>query len=337
MKLSIIIPLYNSGKYLPTCLDSLLRQNLAKSQFEIIIVNDGSTDDSLEVANAYAEEHSNFKIVSKVNGGVGSARNMGISKASGDYIYFIDPDDYLADHVLSKLIEVAIKENLDILTFGSKSVDINEMLLNSDQRESPELSKIYSGIDYIAKYKFQNEIWWYLIKRSFIEDTQIRFIEDRWMEDAILTVELFTKAERMAKLSLDGHRHVTIIGSAMKSREPEHYLRVIDDNRNAAMVFEPLIRDLENSGANTECIDRLRVRQQSFVFFMMVRMLKSTISLNKVKETMNQLSTTHAYPLTNFISKDYSDFKYKVLTVLFNKKQVYYFLFRIFNPILKRL
>jgi len=337
MRLSIIIPLYNSGKFLPTCLDSLLRQGLNPKHFEVIIVNDGSTDNSIEVAETYLNSTINIQIVSKTNGGVGSARNKGLSLAKGDYIYFIDPDDYLADGVLPILLDTAATNDLDILTFGSKAVDDTDLQRLSEQNGNLELSTIYSGIDYIANNRFQNEVWWYLIKRSFLKETQIQFIEDRWMEDAILTAELFIKAERMAKFSLDGHRHVTISSSAMKTKEPKQYLRVIDDNRNAALVFESMISELESKQVNQACIKRLRTRQQSFVFFMMVRMLKSTIGMQKVKQMLNQLSHTKAYPLTDFVGVDYSGFKYKLLTVLFNNKAFYYFLFRLCNPFLKRL
>ena len=335
MRLSIIIPLYNSGRFLPTCLDSLLRQGLDPKHFEILVINDGSTDDSLDIANRYVKDHFNISVFSKDNGGVGSARNKGMSLAKGDYIYFIDPDDYLADMVLPSLLDVAETNTLDILTFGSKSVDDTVLQTKNEQDHDLELSQVYNGIDYIANFRYQNEVWWYLIKRSFIKEAQIKFIEGRWMEDAILTAQLFTEANRMAKFPLDAHRHVLVKGSAMTSKEPTHYLKVIDDNRNAAMVYESLITDLKARTVNEGCINRLRTRQQSFVFFMMVRMLKSTITLDKAKQTISELSTTGAYPMTRFVGEDYHGFAYVVLTKLFNKRPLFYTLFRLFNPIFR--
>ncbi|WP_299362442.1 glycosyltransferase [Winogradskyella sp.] len=335
MRLSIIIPLYNSGEFLPTCLDSLLRQGLDPNDYEILIINDGSTDNSLDIANAYVEANSSIRVFSKENGGVGSARNKGLSLAKGDYIYFIDPDDYLADRTLPILLDVTESNTLDILTFGSKSVENSVLQTESNLHDNIELSTIYNGIDYIANFRFQNEVWWYLIKHSFIKEAQIRFIEGRWMEDAILTAQLFIQANQMANFPLDSHRHVIVKGSAMKSKEPSHYLRVIDDNRNAAMVFESMITDLEAKHVNPDCIKRLRTRQQSFVFFMMVRMLRSTIALEKIKPTMNELSTTNAYPMTEFVGVDYNGLAYAVLTRLFNHRPIFYSLFRLFNPLLR--
>lgn len=337
MKLSIIIPLYNSGHFLPTCLDSLFKQDLKESDYEILIINDGSTDNSLDIALAYANKHSNVKIHSKVNGGVGSARNVGISMAKAEYIYFIDPDDYLASNVLGTLLQTADENDLDILTFKSRQTKDSGLYHTTPDLSNMALHGIVNGIDYIASKRFQNEVWWYFIKLSFLKDTEVRFIEDRWMEDAILTTQLFINAKRMSHLPLDAHRHLIVEGSAMTSKEPIHYLNVIDDNRNAALVFESMIDDLEEKVVSAKCIKRLRTRQQSFVFFMMVRMLRSTIKLKDVKATMSQLSQTNAYPLNIFPGEDYKGWAYRFLVKLFNSKKRFYFLFRVFNPVLKKI
>jgi glycosyltransferase involved in cell wall biosynthesis len=335
MKLSIIIPLYNFGKYLPKCIESLLSQNVNESDFEIIVVNDGSTDNSLEIANGFSKIYTNVIVHDKVNGGVGSARNKGMSLAKGDYIYFIDPDDYLVPNTLKILLTIVENNNLDILTFISKPITDSELHDVNPRTNDISMSSVYTGIDFIANYNYQNEVWWYLIKRSFIEEAKIQFIEDRWMEDAIITAQLFLKANRMANMPLDAHRHLMIEGSAMTSKEPEHYLKVIDDNSNAALVFESLINALIKKSANPKCIERLRVRQQSFVFFMMVRMLKSTIHINEVKFNVDKLSLTKAYPLNSFPNQDYKGASYKILTWLFNSKSRFYSLFKLMNPIFR--
>ncbi|MTE25821.1 glycosyltransferase [Winogradskyella ouciana] len=335
MKLSIIIPLYNSGHFLGKCIDSLLRQNLKPEGYEILVINDGSTDNSLEVALKFEKEYSNINVFTKTNGGVGSARNMGMSLAKGEYIYFIDPDDYLTKNVLQSILNEAINNSLDILTFLSKQTTDPNFFSESPQAKNIQSTKIYNGVDYIANNRYQNEVWWYIIKRSFIEETKIRFIEDRWMEDAIITPQLFLKANRIAKFPIDAHRHLIVKDSAMKSKEPTHYLRVIDDNRNAAIIFESIIEDLEKNNSNPNCIKRLRTRQQSFVFFMMVRMMKSTLTIDRVKLVMNELSTTGAYPMDSFVGKDYKGVTYTILTKLFNNKNLFYVLFRLFNPLLK--
>ena len=91
--LSYIIPLYNCGAYIGAFLNSVLAQGLEADEYEVIVVNDGSTDDGGEIVAQYCREHSNFQLIEKENGGVSSARNRGIDEARGEYIYFMDADD----------------------------------------------------------------------------------------------------------------------------------------------------------------------------------------------------------------------------------------------------
>jgi glycosyltransferase involved in cell wall biosynthesis len=335
MQLSIIIPLYNSGHFLNSCIESLLRQDIDIEDYEILIINDGSTDDSLNIASELVKKYSNVLVHSKKNGGVGSARNFGLSFAKGEYIYFIDPDDYLAPNVIKAILNVAQTHSLDILTFLSQKTNSSNLFKKSVQEKNINPSDIHTGIEFIANNVFQNEVWWYFIKRTFLEKANIKFIEDRWMEDAIITVQLFLSANKIAKLELDAHRYLVFEGSAMTNKEPAHYIRVIDDNRNAAAVFEDIINTLIQKGANSKCIERLRTKQQSFVFFMMVRMLRSTMSIDEVKRSIGELSLTNAYPLNSFPGQDYKGISYKVLTLLFNSKRRFYSLFRLINPVFK--
>ena len=313
MRLSIIIPVYNAAQFLSICLDSLLVQDINFTNYEILIINDGSTDNSLLIANSYRDKHTHIKVYTKENGGVGSARNKGLSLSKGTYVYFIDPDDYLAKDVLKTIIEQAEKNELDILTFISQSTTDSSLYHSAPDKAGLELSTILNGEDYIANHNYKNEVWWYVIKREFIEETKIKFIEDRWMEDAILTAKLLLKAHAMAHIPLDAHRHLIVEGSAMTNKEPSHYLRVIDDNRNAAMVFESLIEDLQKKNVNSECIKRLRTRQQSFVFFLMVRMLKSAISFSKAKKVIEDLSITNVVCLSEGLL-----YKFLLITILLN-------------------
>lgn len=338
MKLSIVIPAYNVAKYISKCLDSLLDQDLDCSSYEIIVVNDGSKDNTLEITQSYVENHRNIKVIDKKHSGVGSARNAGIDNAIGRYIYFIDADDYLISNVLNLLITSIENNNLDILTFDSKIISKTEDFYPPKNIENLEISSIESGEDYIAYNRYKNEVWWFLIGSEFLKQSNIKFIEDRWMEDAIFTAELFLKATRMAYFPLDAHRHLVVSGSVMTSKEASHYKRVIYDIYNIALGFDSIINKLKsNPSSNKDCITRLKARQQSFVFFMMVRMLKSTIDLKEVKPIINKLDSVEAYPLNLFVGKDYKGYLYTILVKLFNSKTIYYFLFRIFNPLFRHL
>ena len=98
-KVSFIVPVYNAGKYLHRCIDSLMQQSF--TDFEVLLVDDGSSDDSGKICNDYAAKDERVKVFRKVNGGVSSARNLGLDNASGEYISFVDADDYLETNAMS--------------------------------------------------------------------------------------------------------------------------------------------------------------------------------------------------------------------------------------------
>ena len=131
-KVSVIVPVYNTENYLSKCLDSLINQTF--KDFEVIIVNDGSTDNSQEIIDKYTKKCSNFKGYIKENGGLSDARNYGIKKATGDYIALVDSDDYVDKSFLEKMHGKAINDNLDIVVCDAVNVyeDGKEEIIKSN-------------------------------------------------------------------------------------------------------------------------------------------------------------------------------------------------------------
>ncbi len=337
MKLSIIIPVYNVEKHIGRCLDSLLLQDLDINEYEIILINDGSKDDSIFIATKYQQKHSNIFIYHQKNAGVGSARNKGINLAKGEHIYFIDPDDYLASNVLKTILDYINDHDLEVLTFlsiGTLRTDLKAS--NSNNDISFAVNKM-TGINYIGEMGYKNEVWWYIVKKSFLKEIGIAFISGRWMEDAIFTTELLIKAQNVAYLPIDAHRHVKVEGSAINSKEAEHYIKVIYDQANAVKEFSRFVEEVRHSEPlNLECLNRLEARHQSLVFFMMIRILKSKITFNEVKIILKKMIEIGAYPLNKFTEKEYNKILYVFITKLFNFKYIYYILFLILNPFLRR-
>ena len=107
IKLSVIIPIYNVELYIKRCAESTLNQNLSKDEYEVIFVNDGTKDNSVEVLNKAIdfEKYPNFHIYNKENGGLSSARNFGLDKAHGDYVWFVDSDDWIEPNCLAKIVK----------------------------------------------------------------------------------------------------------------------------------------------------------------------------------------------------------------------------------------
>ena len=117
MKLSIIIPMFNVEKYINQCLNSLIHQDISSSNYEIVIINDGSTDSSYLKASVFQEKYPHVKIYTQQNSGVSSARNKGIEISSGEYFFFIDADDYIALNSLKGIVNLANDKQLDMQEF----------------------------------------------------------------------------------------------------------------------------------------------------------------------------------------------------------------------------
>ena len=131
-KVSVIIPIYNVEKYLERCLKSVINQSL--KDLEIICVNDGSEDKCIDILNFYQDKDSRIIVINKKNGGLSSARNAGIKRARGEYIYFIDPDDYIESWALEDLIYVSQKNNCDVVISGYKTNPTNEIINPLDRK-----------------------------------------------------------------------------------------------------------------------------------------------------------------------------------------------------------
>lgn len=183
-KVSVIVPVYNVEKYLKKCLDSLVNQTL--KDIEIICVNDGSTDNSLQILQEYANTHSNIVIVDQENQGVSLARNNGIKKAKGGYISFVDPDDWVETDMYETLYKKAIKTNADIvecdyrMVFENSTKVKNRTLFGSlhTWKKFPiACGKIFDW-KYIKNDIFDGlrcMVWNRLYKRSLILDNNLTF------------------------------------------------------------------------------------------------------------------------------------------------------------------
>lgn len=206
-KVSVIMPVYNVGEYLPKCLDSILSQTL--KDIEILCVNDGSTDNSLDVLNSYAERDKRIIIIDKDNEGSGIARNTALARAQGEYVYFVDSDDWLDnDLVLAKITEKADKDNLDILIFGGLSCyeKDNEIKKTMGGYSLKNLSDKWKNIVFSSQeikkdvFKFPSTAWTKLYRREFLEKNKIRFQVLGVGQDQLPFFHSMITAERIAVL-----------------------------------------------------------------------------------------------------------------------------------------
>ena len=198
LKLSIIIPIYNVEKYIGTTIESIYRQNLSNEEFEVILINDGSTDNSLKIINELSIKYNNIIVLTQENQGPSIARNKGISIAKGEYIHFMDSDDIVMDSTLQKMLNTAIEYQLDILKGDytrASNLDIEKGIKPIKQEVTYKLKTGEEGFidDNDPMYCY---IWMHLFKREFLLNNNLFFINIGCFEDTAFIAHTYLKAKR---------------------------------------------------------------------------------------------------------------------------------------------
>lgn len=169
--ISVIVPAYNAEKYLRRCIDSILAQTF--TDFELLLIDDGSTDKSGEICDEYADKDARIRVFHKANGGVSSARNVGLDNALGEYICFCDADDWVDTHWLQGFIEV-YPNDLIVQGFCYKNPDQKNW---EKCKINNECKKVLDALDYLHRVKNMGYLWCRCFKSSIIKDNNIRFNE----------------------------------------------------------------------------------------------------------------------------------------------------------------
>ncbi len=191
-KISVIIPVYNTEKYLETCLASIINQTY--KNLEIIIINDGSTDSSLEICNKYKKIDKRIKIINQENKGQSVARNNGIKIATGDYLHFMDSDDFIPLNYYENIISSGTITDADMLLAGfyfekHPQLSVKFENINCYTSKHDKLERTF-----LLYYQFS---WLYLIKKELITKNNIKYPENRIMEDVEFTTKLALLANKI--------------------------------------------------------------------------------------------------------------------------------------------
>ncbi|WP_304960408.1 glycosyltransferase [Thomasclavelia cocleata] len=200
--LSIIIPIYNVEKYLKRCINSLLSQNL--DNYEIILIDDESKDLSGEIADEYAKKYEFIKVIHQKNKGLAGARNTGLNIASGEYILFVDSDDWLIENTINKLLSEAKLYDLDIGVADFRYVD-EDNLIEPNKGKPYECKTIISGEEYLTKcleIKLPMMVWKSIYKHKFIVNNQLFFLEGFNHEDEHWMPLCYLKAKRVKNIDI---------------------------------------------------------------------------------------------------------------------------------------
>ena len=226
MRLSILVPAYNVEGWVTRCLDSIFNQDVPS--VEVVVVDDGSSDATYRVIEEYARQHVNLRLFHKHNEGVGAARNYLLDKACGEFIWFVDSDDYIAEgalrHILSEL-----NSTIDLL-----SVSYNGGVFTSFEG---------SATEYIQKGYINGYLWTKIIRRSVIEDAHIRFDPQRYsQEDWFFLMQVYPLLGNIKQITLQAYVYCDDNeNSVMREAHAEHTRRNVADSRETICNFKRFI------------------------------------------------------------------------------------------------
>lgn len=339
IKVSIIVPVYNVAQYLKRSMESLVNQTL--KDIEIIIVNDGSTDNSLKICKEYAAQDDRIMLVDQKNMGVSEARNVGMQKATGEYIGFIDPDDWVELNMFEEMYYAAKNNNADaticeyLIEAGDKK-EIKPFNMEAKTLQKNEILNLLVKNMIGAKHLFNQEgvimgsVCRVLFKRSNLEKWSLKFNKNlALMEDLIFCVEYFIKANQIRIINKPFYHYVKNFQSAVTSYRK-------DKEKELKEVYEILMKILKDIGIENVVRNRMNIR------YMRIYLLSITNEshVGNKKKLVKKIKAIHHYCRcineNNTLYKiDISDYhiKHKVLLFLIKNKLslIIYTYYRLIN------
>lgn len=294
VKLSVIVPLYNSAAWLPKCLDSLLCQDLDALEYEIICVDDGSPDHSKDLAASYSVEHPNVKVVSQPNQGTAGARNTGMRYAVGKYLCFVDPDDYVEKNVYGGLVKRMEEKDLDMLRFNYRIVDeqYREMEKSEMENKFDYSSQLMTGTDFLAKrLDISCYVWAYMYRASLIKDNGIWCLQGEYIDDSPWLPQVCMKANRVDLTDQRIYYYYQRSEGLVRATSPEAMVKKTDGVHSLISTLQRQLNDVKDAG--------VRQWYESMIAFSVTSLL-SMVALSRyqdAKVTIKSLKSMGVFPL----------------------------------------
>lgn len=285
MYISFILPIYNVASYIDKTVSSIILQGLQPEDFEIIAVNDGSTDNSLQVLNTckiklLQQGYTNFVIIDQKNSGASAARNAGLRVANGDYIWFVDGDDTLEPNVAKDLLVKAQKSDLDILRFGI-------WIENKDgsKYKYPNTSLIgeeyLTGHKYITSYGVPPNVWSSLFRREFLLKNHLWLLSGVVHEDLEFPPRAYYLAERVSAADVFAYNYLQREGSVMKSNSVDKQAKKSKDLLTICDSLYTFIINHREMSADTKAWFMAHI---AFVFSQSLKNYKKTFPISEYKK-----------------------------------------------------
>ncbi len=286
MKLSIIVPVYNVEKYVSDCLDSLLNQDLAEDEYEIICVDDGSKDASGAILDEYAKNHSNIVVIHKENAGVSAARNDALDIAKGEYVHFVDSDDYFYPQVYGQLVDLATREEADVLLFGYEKVEAERSYRDCNFVDGKVLCEATEH----PEIELSLMACLNIIKRSLIETYAIRFGKGIFYgEDTLFEDQVACRAQKVIRVNERLYFYRQGTGITARTDEQTYQKRMFSCYKVAVALKE--LRGTVNEKERAKFLNR---RVSEFVALTCINSLRCQKGI--AKQIRRQMAEDKLYP-----------------------------------------
>lgn len=282
MVLSIIIPIYNVEKYIKNCLNSIYTQSVDENLYEIILVNDGSPDKSMEICNEFISSYSNIQVIEQTNQGLSCARNNGMKFSTGEYLWFVDSDDMILNSSLQTIINTISGNECDCLLLGHREENEKGKVLMTHTYENKAQMNgnafLYDYFNYCAYFiPVQFTIW----NKEFLEKHNLVFHKGIYHEDCEFTIKAFVNAIHISFLAGEQYlylRHNNTISTTANPKRSFDYLKIIDELNKIGIthhvVFDYMGLFFVNALKN---IIKCNLKDM-FLFFRNITMYKKGIS-----------------------------------------------------------
>jgi glycosyltransferase involved in cell wall biosynthesis len=327
MLLSILIPMYNAEHYIGKCLGSLLQQDLSADAYEIIVMDDGSKDGSAQFVRDLAKDYPQIRLFSEANSGADATRNKMLKLAKGEYIYFVDADDYLCPNVLNSLVAYAQTKTLDVLAFDVAVTNVTEQMQPNKNPAKLEDVPIVNGEQFLLAHpKHRTEIWWYIVKASLLQENNIVFEKSKGNGDTIFTLKVFLSAKKVIFHPIIVYNYFLSPDSIMRSPTKEKKLQLVESLYLMLTDYIGLVEDLENKliPCGELSLTHVKKRRGTSVLFFIHHLLRANVEYKVFKTYMRKLKNTDLYPIEIYISPEKNALKERAFNLFILNEYLLY-------------
>lgn len=315
MDLSIIIALYNTEKYIKKCVESIYENNnLERATFEVIVINDGSTDNSPKIVKELQNKYANLILLNKENGGQSSARNQGFKIAKGEYIFCLDSDDFINSYELGRALVFCKEKDLDLLPINLTKYNEDIVPLNLIKDNYVELmNQIIDGGEFLNCYVIYGSMCRYIYKKSIMANNNLYLTEGIYHEDEEFVIKFISYCNVVSYKNHLVYHQIVRNNSTTQNADKTHRLKLVKDLAVVILRLDEFSREFDKK---SKIYKGVLIKKEQLLVTLFLRLEKKEIAKEEKVKIIKLLKTNDLFPLK---LKD-SRLKFKIFAFFMNLK-----------------